>query len=420
MIYLVVVVVLASTVAALMSYFLLPMFADLLKDIAGRSGRGFAAAEPHPFGAFSAFMKSAGWLVFPVVLIGTPIALLTVYRTKPGKAVMDRMLLWVPVFGPLVSKIDTSRFARTLSASLNAGVDIGTSLELSSDVLHLDPYRLAIRNVRTPGHPGDELSEALSGTRRFGPDVIAVVNSGEETGKLPETLNHLADDYEEQVAYMVKNMGQLVQPLVMVMMGALVLFIILAVSPAVPVDPHEPVEPELSDSPADDADEYFAPLDHGVLPVSEPVTVGDPPASTAPIGGFRCFDSPWSQFWPSSVRRLRRHAGGWKAGVAKAAITPKTPVWMAGYGSRNHPSEGAVHDLWAKGLGLEDPTGKRALIITLDVCGIDGALSRRVRDGFKTELGLDADRVGGYIASLLTHALRPGRRRKPADDVPAE
>ena len=59
--------------------------------------------------------------------------------------------------------------------------------------------------------------------------MIAVVDSGEETGKLPESLNHLADDYEEQVAYMVRNMGQLVQPIMMVLMGGIVLFIILAV-----------------------------------------------------------------------------------------------------------------------------------------------------------------------------------------------
>ena len=92
---------------------------------------------------------------------------------------------------------------------------------------------------------------------------------------------------------------------------------------------------------------------------------------------------------------------GWKAGVAKVAITPKNPLWMAGYGSRDHPSEGAVHDLWAKALGLEDPSGKKALIVTLDVCGIDGGLSRRIREGFKKDLGLDADRV--VLACSHTH-----------------
>ena len=76
---------------------------------------------------------------------------------------------------------------------------------------------------------GEELSVALDKTRRFGPDVIAVINSGEETGRLPETLDHLADDYEEQVEYTVKNLGQLVQPLLLIFLGGIVLFIILAV-----------------------------------------------------------------------------------------------------------------------------------------------------------------------------------------------
>ena len=53
---------------------------------------------------------------------------------------------------------------------------------------------------------------------------------------------------------------------------------------------------------------------------------------------------------------------------------------MAGYGARNKPSEGAVHDLWAKALVLEDPAGRKAVLVTLDVCGIGRDLSRRIRD----------------------------------------
>ena len=51
---------------------------------------------------------------------------------------------------------------------------------------------------------------------------------------------------------------------------------------------------------------------------------------------------------------------GWKAGTGRVAITPKEPMWMAGYAARTKPSEGAVHDLWAKALALEDPAGQRA------------------------------------------------------------
>jgi type II secretory pathway component PulF len=142
---------------------------------------------------------------------------------------MDNLALWIPVFGALLRKLDTSRFARSLASLLDAGVDVGSSLELATGIVRLDPYRDAIRSVREQVLHGAELSDALSRTRRFGPDVIAVIESGEETGKLPESLDHLANDYEEQVEYTVKNLGQLVQPLMIVFLGGVVLFIILAV-----------------------------------------------------------------------------------------------------------------------------------------------------------------------------------------------
>ena len=76
---------------------------------------------------------------------------------------------------------------------------------------------------------GKELSGVLDRTRQFTPDVISVIASGEETGKLPESLAHLADDYDEQVSIMVANLGHLVQPLVICSWEVVVLFIILAV-----------------------------------------------------------------------------------------------------------------------------------------------------------------------------------------------
>lgn len=86
-------------------------------------------------------------------------------------------------------------------------------------------------------------------------------------------------------------------------------------------------------------------------------------------------------------------AGGWKAGAAKAAITPQQPIWMAGYAARTKPSEGALHDLWAKALVLEDPEGRRAALVTLDLCGIARPLSLKVRDALEETYGLPRARV---------------------------
>jgi hypothetical protein len=84
---------------------------------------------------------------------------------------------------------------------------------------------------------------------------------------------------------------------------------------------------------------------------------------------------------------------GWQAGTAKVAITPKQPMWMSGYAARTKPSEGAVHDLWAKALAIKDPGGRTVLLVTLDVVGIDGALSKRIRDTLQERHGLGRDRI---------------------------
>jgi type IV pilus assembly protein PilC len=179
--------------------------------------------------AFSSFVQRIGWWLIPAAMIGTPFALLYFYRTRAGKEFLDRAVLWLPVFGSLCRKIDTARFARTLSVLLNAGVDIGNSIDMTADVLVMAPIRRAVRSARASVIGGKELSEVLDDSRQFTPDVIAVIVSGEETGKLPESLIHLADDYDEQVELTVSNLGQLVQPLLLIMMGGIVLFIILAV-----------------------------------------------------------------------------------------------------------------------------------------------------------------------------------------------
>jgi neutral ceramidase len=92
----------------------------------------------------------------------------------------------------------------------------------------------------------------------------------------------------------------------------------------------------------------------------------------------------------------------WQAGTAKVAITPREPTWMAGYASRTKPSEGKVHDLWAKALAFSDPEGQKAVLITLDLCGIGPDVSDAVRDVAKAQHGLDRDRV--VLACSHTHS----------------
>ena len=228
MIYPAIVLIVAAGVVALLTLFVLPVFVSLLEDMT----RGGPADLPLPTRAlmgFSRFIQGQGWWAVPLALVGASFALIRSYRTTTGKAAMDEAALYLPVFGKLLRKLDTTRFARTLSALLEAGVDIGTSMDLTADVVRLVPFRRALQGARASVMEGAELGQALQASGRFDHDVIAIVDSGEETGKLPESLARLADDYEEQVALMVKNLGSLIQPLIVIGLGGLVLFIILAV-----------------------------------------------------------------------------------------------------------------------------------------------------------------------------------------------
>jgi type IV pilus assembly protein PilC len=227
MIYPIAVLIVASGVIALLTVWLLPMFLATLKDSAGPG-----AVLPLPsriLMGFSNFIQLLGWWLVPLMLVGIPFLLFRAYRTAPGKRVMDEVALRIPVIGTLLGKLDTTRFARALASLLGAGVAVGESLDLTAGVVALDPFRRALRAARARVLQGTELSVALGDSRCFGHDVLAILGSGEETGKLPESLEHVAREYEEQVAYMVKNMGQLIQPLLMVVLGGIVLFIILAV-----------------------------------------------------------------------------------------------------------------------------------------------------------------------------------------------
>lgn len=118
----------------------------------------------------------------------------------------------------------------------------------------------------------------------------------------------------------------------------------------------------------------------------------------------RCFQRPgWTLAlaWAvCSITPLAAHAD-WKAGTAKVAITPKQPMWMAGYGARNKPSEGVVHELWAKALVIQDPAGTRAALVTLDVCGIGRDLSVPIREALRSKMDLPRDRV--VLACSHTH-----------------
>lgn len=84
---------------------------------------------------------------------------------------------------------------------------------------------------------------------------------------------------------------------------------------------------------------------------------------------------------------------GWKAGTAKAEITPTEPQWMAGYGGRDHPAEGALHPIFIKVLALEDANGRRAIVLSSDLLGIPHSIYEHTCAALKERFGLDRAQI---------------------------
>jgi neutral ceramidase len=97
----------------------------------------------------------------------------------------------------------------------------------------------------------------------------------------------------------------------------------------------------------------------------------------------------------ASIGFMRATAGevAWKAGTAKALITPKSPMWMAGYAARTRPADGTLHDLYIRVLAIEDAHGKRAVILSSDLLGISRSVAEHVTRELHAKFGLSRDQV---------------------------
>lgn len=145
--------------------------------------------------------------------------------TTGGRFHIDRLNLKWPVLGTLNRRAAISRFARTLGMLVASGVPILQSLEVVREVIGNEVLARVIGNVRTAVEKGEKISEPLRISGEFPPDAVRMVAVGEETGSLDEMLDKIADFYDRAVGYAVKKLTTLFEPLLLILMGCLVGFI---------------------------------------------------------------------------------------------------------------------------------------------------------------------------------------------------
>lgn len=147
------------------------------------------------------------------------------HATKRGKLQFDRILLKLPVVGPLARKIYVSRFSHTLATLISSGVPILHSLDISREVVANEVIADVIARMTQAVEHGQKISESLKVSGEFPPDTVQMIAIGEETGKLDEMLTKISNLYDMAIGYAIKKLTAFVEPAFLAIMGVVIAFI---------------------------------------------------------------------------------------------------------------------------------------------------------------------------------------------------
>jgi type IV pilus assembly protein PilC len=222
MVYPATIIGVAIIVVMILMIFVIPVFETMFKS-AGQT-------LPLP----TLIVMGMSRLIKKYVFIVIPVFILLVYllrryhKTENGRAVIDRLLLKLPVFGPLLQKISVARFSRTLGTLVSSGVPILDGLSIVSKTSGNKTIETAILNARSSIREGETIAEPLGRSGMFPPMVIQMISVGESTGALDSMLSKIADFYEEEVDVAVGNLTSLLEPFLMMFLGVVIGGVVIA------------------------------------------------------------------------------------------------------------------------------------------------------------------------------------------------
>jgi len=173
------------------------------------------------------FMGSYWWAVL-IVMGLTGYGLFRYFQTDPGRRQFDTLLLRVPVVRTLVQKYEMAKFARTLGTLLDNGVPVLTAIRITADTVSNLAIREEIGKIHVGVTEGESLSDSLRECSYFPPMVVSMFAVGEESGRIGAVAKRVADAYDVEVDRAVKALTSLFEPILIVVMGVVVGFLVIA------------------------------------------------------------------------------------------------------------------------------------------------------------------------------------------------
>ena len=169
------------------------------------------------------------WIITLGIVIGSVTFFVRFFSTALGTRTLSFVLLHMPVMKKITQETNAAITARTLSALVSSGIDIVEALSITEHVLQNPYYRAVIAEAGKAVSKGEPLSAIFAKSEKLYPPFVAeMVSVGEETGKLADMLSKLAIFYENEVDAVTKNLSTIIEPLVMVVVGAGVAFFALS------------------------------------------------------------------------------------------------------------------------------------------------------------------------------------------------
>jgi type II secretory pathway component PulF len=176
----------------------------------------------------SEFLIGYWWLIGAFIIV----AVILFFRFKASDAggrALDEWRMKAPVIGKIVRLNLFGQFARTLGTLLHNGVPVLTALKITEQVLPNRLIKEAVAKTREAVTDGKTLAQPLAQSKIFPQLMVDLVRIGEETGDVPGALNNLADTYEGELQIGLRLMTQLIEPVLIVLMGGIVAFLLLSI-----------------------------------------------------------------------------------------------------------------------------------------------------------------------------------------------
>lgn len=223
LIYPVIVLIGMTLVGAVMMIFVLPKLTIMYED--------FDAELPlitTVLIGFSSFLAKF-WYLFIVIIFGFLFVLRKWRATKLGALKYDEFMLKLPIFGVIRERVILAEFTRTLALLISAGVPLVDGLKIVSEVVDNRVFSDAMQAVTKDVEKGNPLAIALARHESFPILVSQMVSVGEQTGKLDEILERIAGYFEKESEHAIKNLSTAMEPIIMVILGVGVGFLIVAI-----------------------------------------------------------------------------------------------------------------------------------------------------------------------------------------------